>query len=132
MLNQMILVFLGGAIGAAMRETMVLTGMNFHNHFPMAILVANLTAAFCIGLVTTLTGENGPIERKAQLFFNTGMMGGMSTFSTLIWGTLVLLVLEQHQIWIGITYLVVSLVAGLALVQLGLKLGALRRGSRVE
>lgn len=132
MLNQMILVFLGGAIGAAMRETMVLAGMNFHNHFPIAILVANLAAAFFIGLVTALTGKNGPIERKAQLFFNTGMMGGMSTFSTLIWGTLVLLVLERHQMWIGITYLVVSLIAGLALVQLGLRLGALRRESRLE
>ncbi|MDT3776768.1 CrcB family protein [Nitrospira sp. MA-1] len=132
MLHQMILVFLGGAIGAAMRETMVFAGMNFHNHYPTAILVANLTAAFFIGFVTALTGKNGPIERKTQLFYNTGMMGGMSTFSTLIWGTLVLLVLEQHQIWIGITYLVVSIMAGIALVQLGLRLGALRRESRLK
>ena len=132
MLNHMILVFLGGAIGAAMWETMVLAGMNFHNHFPTAILVANLTAAFFIGLVTELTVKNGPIERKAQLFYSTGLMGGMSTFSTLIWGTLVLLVLEHHQLWIGITYLGVSLLAGLALVQLGLRFGAFLRESKAE
>ena len=130
MLNQMILVFLGGAIGAGVRETMVFAGMNFHNHYPTAILVANLTAAFFIGFVTALTWKNGSIERDAQLFFNTGMMGGMSTFSTLIWGTVVLLVLEQKQIWIGITYLAVSLMAGLTLVHLGLWLGASLRGSR--
>lgn len=59
-------------------------------------------------------------------------MGGVSTFSTLILGTLVLLVLEQHQIWIGLTYLGVSLMAGLALVQLGLRIGALLRGSNLE
>ncbi|MGP0594395.1 fluoride efflux transporter FluC [Nitrospira sp. T9] len=132
MLNQMILVFFGGAIGAAAREVTVVAGMNLHNHFPTAILGVNLTAAFLIGLVSALTEKNRPIDRSMQLFVNTGIMGGLSTFSTLIWGTLVLLVLEQRQIWIGITYLGISLIAGVALVELGLRFGASLKESKLK
>lgn len=48
MINQMILVFLRGAIGTARRETMVLAGMTFQNHYPTAILAENLIAAFLL------------------------------------------------------------------------------------
>lgn len=129
MFNKVILVFFGGAIGAVTREGIVLAGSNYHGHFPTAILAANLIAAFLIGLVAALAVKNVLITSNAQLFVSTGIMGGLSTFSTLIWGT-VMLSREPGQAWIGLMYLLVSLVAGLALVELGLWLGAsLRRSS---
>jgi len=131
MLNKVILVFFGGAIGAAAREFLVLAGSNLHGHFPTSILVANLMAALLIGLVTALAVKNGPIDDHVQLFVVTGIMGGMSTFSTLIWGTASLL-WEPGQAWIGLIYLVVSLAAGLALVEIGLRVGTFLRGSRTE
>ena len=131
MLKKIALVFLGGAIGAAVREFLVLGGSTFHGHFPSAILVANLTAAFLIGLVTALTVKKDLIDQDIQLFVVTGMMGGLSTFSTLIWGT-VMLVREPGQAWIGWSYLAISLAAGLALVELGLRFGTSLRRARLE
>jgi len=129
MLNKIVLVFLGGAIGAAVREFLVLVGSNFHDHFPTAILGANLTAAFLIGLATALTARKDPIDQDIQLFVVTGIMGGLSSFATLIWGT-VMLVREPGQTWIGWSYLALSMAAGLALVELGLRLGKSLRGAR--
>ena len=123
MLKKTLLVFLGWAIGAASREFLVLAGSNVHGHFPTSILAANLTAAFLIGLVTALDVPNGTISNDVQLFATTGVMGGLSTFSTLIWGT-VILMQAPGQAWVGLIYLAVSLVAGLALVELGLSIGA--------
>jgi CrcB protein len=121
-LNKLILVFFGGAVGAAARELAVMIGHQFHGHFPTAILTVNLVAAFLIGLVTELAVENGPINQDVKLFTNTGMMGGLSTFSTLIWGTLILWG-EPGQRLLGGVYLVIGVVAGLVLVELGLRLG---------
>ena len=110
---------------------MVLAGSITHGHFPTAILGANLAAALLIELVTALTAKKSLIDQEIQLFAVTGMMGGLSTFSTLIWGTLMLLG-EPGQTWIGWTYLAISLAAGLALVEIGLRLGTTRRGARAE
>lgn len=131
MLNKMVLVFLGGAIGAAVREFLVLAGSTVHGHFPTAILGANLTAAFLIGLVTALTVKKNLIDQDIQLFVVTGIMGGLSTFSTLIWGT-VILVREPGQAWIGWSYLAISMAAGLALVAIGLRLGTSLRRAGAE
>ena len=131
MLKKIVLVFLGGAVGAAVRELLVLAGMTVHGHFPTGILGANLTAAFLIGLVTALTVKKDLIDQDIQLFVVTGMMGGLSTFSTLIWGT-VMLVRDPGQAWIGWLYLAISLAAGLALVELGLRFGTSLRRARLE
>jgi len=130
MIKKTLLVFLGGAIGAVSREFLVLAGSNVHGHFPTSILAANLTAAFLIGLVTALAVKKGTISKDVQLFATTGVMGGLSTFSTLIWGT-VILMQAPGQAGIGVFYLVVSMVAGLALVQLGLSIGTSLRRSRL-
>jgi CrcB protein len=116
------LVFFGGAVGAATRETVVLAAHQWHGHFPTAILTVNLIAAFLIGVVTALSGERGPLNDDLKLFANTGIMGGLSTFSTLVWGTLILWG-DPSERSLGTIYLIISLIGGLALVELGLLLG---------
>ena len=122
MLNRVILIFFGGGVGAALRELFVYLGHAAHGRFPEAILAANLLAAFLIGLVAALAADRGPIDDDVQTFLATVIMGGLSTFSTLIWGTLTLC-RERQDVPLGVLYLAVSLVGGLALVELGLAAG---------
>lgn len=122
MLKKASFVFLGGAVGAAVREMFVLAGSTVHGHFPTGILTANLIAAFLIGLVTALTVKKNLFDADVRLLINTGVMGGLSTFSTMIWGTL-MLVRDPEQVWVGASYLLISVFVGLVLVVLGHRLG---------
>jgi CrcB protein len=53
-INIVILVFVGGVLGAMLREFTMLMVPNLADNFPLDILVANLVAAFLLGLVTAL------------------------------------------------------------------------------
>ena len=53
----------------------------------MPILIANLVACFFIGVISAPTIEGSGISPGTKLFLVTGMMGGLSTFSSFIWGT---------------------------------------------
>ena len=115
-------VFIGGGVGAVAREFLILISNHLLGHNPRAILVANLTAAFLIGLAAVLTARNTPHNRLVRLFVVTGILGGLSSFSTLIWST-VEFWSEPHQIWIGLLYLVLSFGGGWILVELGRRIG---------
>lgn len=124
-------VFIGGGIGAAGREFLILISDQLLGHNARAILVANLTAAFLIGLAAALTARNTAHNRWVRLFVITGILGGLSTFSTLIWSTVEYL-REPGQVWIGLLYLVLSFGGGWILVELGRRVGPSMRQSRTQ
>jgi CrcB protein len=122
-----ILVFIGGGIGAAVRELLMLVVANLPGGFPMPIFIANMTAALLIGIMSALTIPGGMIGTGGKLLFITGIMGGLSTFSSFVWATDQMLANPAEQAS-AIVYLVLSMVAGFLLVKLGLWLGGrLRR-----
>lgn len=123
-MRNILLVFVGGAVGAALREFLMLFVQNGPEGFPWSILVANLTAAFLIGLVGALAAKGGPVGPGVKLLIATGIMGGLSTFSSWIWGTVKLLN-TPGEILSGVVFLFGSMVAGFALVELGLWCGRL-------
>src|SRR5689334_8483381 len=84
MMNQAVLVILGGGCGAVLREHFMLGVAGLPGGFPMPIFIANLMACFFIGAISapTIGGVIGP---GTKLFLATGMMGGLSTFSSFIW-----------------------------------------------
>jgi CrcB protein len=119
MMNQALLVILGGGCGAVLREHLMLGVVGLPGGFPMPIFIANLMACFFIGVISAPTMEIGP---GTKLFLATGMMGGLSTFSSFIWGTHQMLVTPAE--WsTAVLYLVVSMILGFMLVILGLRLG---------
>ena len=127
MLKDGILVFIGGGIGAAVRELLMLVVANLPGGFPMPIFIANMTAAFLIGVMSALTIPGGVIGTGGKLLLITGIMGGLSTFSSFVWATDQMLANPAEQAS-AIAYLVLSMVAGFLLVELGLWLGGrLRR-----
>ena len=122
MRKAILLVFLGGGLGAMVRELLMLGVLKLPNGFPLATFLANMTAALLIGLVAALARSGGPIGPGLKLFLATGIMGGLSTFSSWMWGTLVLLRTPSERS-VALVYLGLSLAAGLALVLLGWNLG---------
>ena len=125
MLRNWLLLFLGGGLGAVLREALVLVvaaplageGIDF-----LPIFVANMTAAFLIGLVTSFAVNGGILGADGKLFLATGMMGGLSTFSSLIWGTESAFS-DPATRSISIFYLVATMILGFLLVKAGLWLG---------
>ena len=122
MLNIIILVFVGGAMGAMLREFLMLSVPKIEG-FPLDILVANVVAAFLLGWVTALYKRN-ILSGDVNTLAGTGIMGGLSTFSSMVYGPMVMLGSGQtRDIWTAIIYLLASIILGYIAVIIGLKLG---------
>lgn len=122
MVNTIILVFVGGAVGAMLREFVMLAIPPLHDGFPLDILVANLVAAFLLGLVTALR-QRKVLTDGVNTMLGTGVMGGLSTFSSFAYGAFVLMSVDMTGAVVSLVYVTVSLVLGFAAVVIGLKLG---------
>lgn len=114
-------IFIGGALGAIIRELLMINVPSLSDSFPMDIFVANILAAFLLGITAALF-QHKRINQYANAFIATGVMGGLSTFSSFIYGSLEIM---QHpnKLWVGICYIAISLIIGFIAVMLGLWLG---------
>ena len=122
MLDYFIVVFVGGAVGSILREFTMLMVPNLADGFPMDILVANLVATFLLALVTALHRRQ-IVSDKTNMLIGTGIMGGLSTFSSFAYGSVVLMSASTASVIVASVYVVVSLVLGYIAVIVGLKLG---------
>jgi CrcB protein len=123
--NSVILVFFGGALGAILRELVMLIVPNLADGFPLDILVANLLAAFVLGLVSALHSRNAASD-SVNMFAGTGICGGLSTFSSFAFGMAVLTRASTASAVVAVVYMVVSLVLGYVAVGYGLTVGGKR------
>lgn len=119
MLKNMLLVMLGGGMGAVGREALMLVVPDLPGGSEAAIFVANLTAALLIGLTVGLASKGGIIGPGGKLLIATGMMGGLSTFSSFVWGADNMLADPGSRVR-GLLFIGTSMVLGFLLVQLGL------------
>ena len=103
-MERILLVALGGAIGSVLRYlTSILAAVWFGAEFPYGTLNVNLSGAFIIGLVQELGTETVLIPDTARIFLPTGMMGGLSTYSTFSYETVRLMEAGAwHHAWINI------------------------------
>ena len=124
MLDYFIVVFLGGAVGSMLREFTMLMVPNLADGFPMDILVANLVATFLLALVTALHRRK-IVSDKLNMLLGTGVMGGLSTFSSFAYGVVVLMSASTASAIVASAYVVTSLVLGYVAVVVGLKIGEL-------
>ncbi|ARD42598.1 fluoride efflux transporter FluC [Actinomyces gaoshouyii] len=114
---------LGGAVGTSLRASLAELIGPSPSGLPWATATANLAGALLLGLILgrfaapwRQTGKH----RLVRLGVGTGLMGALTTYSTLIGETLALI--DQGFPALGAVYLLGSLVAGLALAGLGLRL----------
>ena len=125
MLKSVILVLVGGALGAVLREDMMLWVPNPAYQFPLDILAANLVASLLLGLVTGLC-QRMAVSEGVSLFMTTGVTGGLSTFSSFAYGSVMLTLASLMSAVVASVYVLTSLAFGYLAVVVGLKLSGQR------
>lgn len=80
--------------------------------FPLDILVANLVAAFPLGLVTALH-RSQIVSEGTEMLVGTGIAGGLSTFSSFAYGAVVLMSASTAGAAVASFYVEISLGAAL-------------------
>ena len=129
MIRIVIAVFAGGALGAMLREFLMLVVPQGSRGFPLDILVANLVAALLLGVVAGLRSRKVASE-GAYALIGTGISGGLSTFSSFAYASAVLMKASTQSAIVAAAYVVTSLTLGYVAVILGLKLGKQRSDSK--
>ena len=107
----------GSFIGGVARYLVSLAIKGIGKGFPWATLTVNLLGCLLIGLLWGLLSRNATESTSWGLFLTVGLCGGFTTFST--FSKEALTMLQAGQIGGFATYVVVSVLAGIALVALG-------------
>jgi CrcB protein len=84
MLMPLLYVGLGGLLGAILRYLPSLATQGISLTFPYGTLISNLLGCFVIGMVATLAVGSTLLSSEARLFLATGVCGGYTTLSSLI------------------------------------------------
>jgi fluoride exporter len=122
--ERVLLVALGGALGTIARYLTSLVAIRwFGPEFPFGTLIVNISGAFIIGLVQELGTETAVVSDNTRLFVTTGVMGGLTTYSTFSYETIRLMEANAWaQAWINV---VVTTTICLGLCFLGIVAGRL-------
>lgn len=116
-----LLVFVGSGIGGILRYGISLIFVSSSAHkFPWATLIANIVAAFLVGLFFAISSQKQWLDKNYLLLLTTGLCGGLSTFSTFSLETLRLW--QGQQYVIGIIYALTSVVACILFTYIGSKI----------
>ncbi len=73
---------IGGALGSLFRWFLGLRLNALFPALPLGTLASNVIAGYIIGVAVAYFGRNPQIAPEWRLFIITGLMGGLSTFST--------------------------------------------------
>ena len=125
--QQLLLVMAGGALGAGGR--FLLGGWmtrQMGSALPWGTLSANMLGSLLAGILLVWLEGRGPSGLLWRAFLMVGLLGALTTWSALM-VELYLLQRGGGPHWGGV-YLAVSLVGGLSLLWLGMRLGDFLRG----
>jgi len=119
-MKEVILVFLGGGIGSALRYLVSksFTGW-INNPFPYSTFLVNIIGCFLIGIFLTLPERFDWFTLEYRLFLATGICGGFTTFSTFSYENFAL---KEGDYMYFVSYTILSFAIGLAATFLGMYL----------
>ena len=72
----------GAALGALLRWALALRLNALVPHLPLGTLAANLVGGYGIGLALGWLAQHPELPPQVRLFVVTGLLGGLTTFST--------------------------------------------------
>lgn len=79
----------GGFLGASLRYLISIHSTKiFGNHFPYGTLIVNILGGLLIGIIMELSITTQAITPNMRLFLTTGILGGLTTFSTFSFETI--------------------------------------------
>ena len=116
-IRNIIAVGAGSFIGGIARYIVSLAMKGIRKGFPWATVLVNLIGCLIIGLLWGFLSRNASESTSWGLFLTVGLCGGFTTFSTFSKEALVML--QAGQTWNFISYVTLSILAGIALVALG-------------
>jgi CrcB protein len=117
-LQKVICVGIGGFIGASMRYLISMQSSKLLNsNIPLGTLIVNVLGGFLIGAIMEISMSTDLISPNLKLFLTTGIMGGLTTFSTFSYETISLLSDGKYLLGIGNVFL--NLILSLGGVILG-------------
>ena len=113
---------IGSFVGGALRYLISTWMKNACSQgFPWGTLMVNLVGCFLIGVIFALFSRFSSTSHPWCLLLTTGLCGGFTTFSTFANESLQML---QNGQWGGfITYVSISVIAGISLTALGYWVG---------
>jgi CrcB protein len=116
-------VALGGAIGALLRYQTGrwmthLLGAQTVTTFPWATLTVNIVGSLFMGALAGFLARHGQGGEQWRLFIGVGVLGGFTTFSS--FSLEMMLLIERGQPFQALTYVLVSVLAGLTALYIGL------------
>ena len=100
---------IGAALGAWLRWGLSLWLNPIYPTLPLGTLAANLIGGFSIGLVIAWLTEYPALSAEMRLFLITGLLGGLTTFST--YSAEVVMALSRG-LWLSASLIAFSHMAG--------------------
>lgn len=117
-MRRVLYIFLLAFIGGILRGYFTILAGD--DHF-IATIIINLIGAFALAFITGALPYLIEISNDLMTGLSVGLVGGFTTFSTFSFDSVNLFL--NHKIGIGLLYVLVSLIGGLILAQIGNKLG---------
>ena len=117
-MQNILLVAVGGGIGAALRHLVNMAALRLGSAFPWGTLAINIAGCFVMGVFIEVLARRFNASNELRLFVATGILGGFTTFSAF---SLDFAVLWERGAEIpAVAYAVASLLGTLIAVFLGL------------
>jgi CrcB protein len=118
MLLSIVAISAGASIGAVLRWLLSVRFNPLVPAVPLGTLAANLIGGYAIGLVLGWLGQNPQLPLQLRLFLVTGLLGGLTTFST--FSAEVVAHLQEGRVLPALLLGVLHVSGSLALTALGL------------
>ena len=113
MLN-VIVVGLGGFVGAICRYLIGLIPIKEVTPFPIKTFLINIVGCIVIGLISVIATKNSSINPRFLLFLKVGVCGGFTTFSTFALETAELM--KNGNSFIALIYMLGSVIIGAGVI----------------
>jgi len=87
-LSRILIVGFGGFLGAALRYIISNATAKYCGDFPLGTLIVNVLGGFLMGFLMEASTGQWAVSANTRIFLTTGMMGGLTTFSTFSYETI--------------------------------------------
>ncbi len=114
----LLVIMAGGALGTLARYELGLAWPTVPGRFPLTTFTINTSGALALGVVLTLVLARQPVNHYLRPFLGTGLLGGWTTYSTLVVDATALA--KGDHLGLAAGYLFATLVAGMAAVAAGI------------
>ena len=119
-MKQLLLVFVGGGFGSALRFLIGKWLNNSGDGIPYGTFAANIIGSLLIGIILGLAAKNDSLSESQTLILATGFCGGFTTFSTFAYENHVFL--KSGDFTSFAIYTIASFIIGFLAVFLGMYL----------